>query len=1150
MDDTREVKGTIETMGIMGILAKILVFIVLMLAASCTHDTWDFYNDVRQQRVDRSKLIADTVLLCGTHSICNQSAIPFPVLSETEQEIFNCAPCKCDVDCWSRGDCCIDLPYLYFTSSCQSTQLIFNGSNVQISSEFSFEMIASCPETDPEIEMKEDCDGFINDGSFLDYDLHAPVTSVITHITYRNKYCASCHGDHDFIRWDRFAECETTFDVNTISTINEFKHALSYYNCSLVHVFPSSPPHIPNKKCVSNYDNHVISTCNKTGLWTDYDPSIEWACINFKPNGVIFKDFRNIFCYMCNPSIATVHHNVIVDRCNMTGEWKLYDKSLEDGCLNLPSIQRLRPYKNSYCMLCNGREPFSYFLTSRIGNLDFDITTLSNGSIALITFSETSLLNLLGNSETDLVKGMYDFDIGVKTAKSDSDNRKYQNNISPSISVTDNVLSKIRLICGENSVCISNDPGRYSNYTDISHTEVYSTFSESPCDLCDCSENCIYDKTCCVDLILNENPYDCISSEIFSSARDQDRTNDLGILAISTCKNISQPAFIRDMCHQQPFSNLISSLPGIIDGSVIFKNIFCSYCHDFKDNFQPLDITITCSILMEPTMFMFFSSLLRTTLERKCNVRVVATSHDICRAQTLMVSKCNITGEWKNYDQNIENMCEREEQFSVWGLNPLVFEKKYKNIFCFMCNPEISTESVIRHCNVTGNWKVYDPVTEQACEQAPEHIVWYPYKNWFCSRCNEEMYNVKDNTSMTEPGSYFGTVFSPTYRYLFSFKLPSSIDLRKEEIDCSDGIYDSYKMACSKVYCPAGRHLKNGRCVVLLEETKNLRYSITFPLLCISDQVTYAGGLQDLLQNISSTIMNKLLSLESELEIKYSNTWTYKACEEGEMSRHKTIINQFPTIFFHANISIRYTRNRTALERALLGFRKTNFQLQYYGMNLTFRTMQFTMMNESNNTHPCRHTYITKLKKKEKRLEYRLVSDMMACVMVELSKNEYVYKNQTETIMVNNINHIFKRHDFEFQTDGSIRVCRDHINQGTLNHRINISHAFSYQIRSSPSIPSNSRNKRNFCMYVKLSTIAGIAWLFQIIDGLLELSVFSFFVTFANALQGMFIFVSYICNRRVWKLYMDNCCSSKKPKKHQNRVTYDPTQLRNKQTYL
>ena len=78
-----------------------------------------------------------------------------------------------------------------------------------------------------------------------------------------------------------------------------------------------------------------------------------------------------------------------------------------------------------------------------------------------------------------------------------------------------------------------------------------------------------------------------------------------------------------------------------------------------------------------------------------------------------------------------------------------------------------------------------------------------------------------------------------------------------------------------------------------------------------------------------------------------------------------------------------------------------------------------------------------------------------------------------------------------------------------------------HTIKSSPRIGSSRKDRREFFMYLKLCTLTGVSWPLQIIDGFLPLTVFSFFVVFINALQGFYIFVSYACNGRVYKLVME-----------------------------
>lgn len=76
-----------------------------------------------------------------------------------------------------------------------------------------------------------------------------------------------------------------------------------------------------------------------------------------------------------------------------------------------------------------------------------------------------------------------------------------------------------------------------------------------------------------------------------------------------------------------------------------------------------------------------------------------------------------------------------------------------------------------------------------------------------------------------------------------------------------------------------------------------------------------------------------------------------------------------------------------------------------------------------------------------------------------------------------------------------------------------------YKIRNTPRVQCNQTDRHNFIVYVKLFTITGISWIFQIIDSFLPLSAFSFIVSLFNGFQGLFVFLSYICNKRVFNLY-------------------------------
>ncbi|XP_052061290.1 latrophilin receptor-like protein A [Mytilus californianus] len=69
-------------------------------------------------------------------------------------------------------------------------------------------------------------------------------------------------------------------------------------------------------------------------------------------------------------------------------------------------------------------------------------------------------------------------------------------------------------------------------------------------------------------------------------------------------------------------------------------------------------------------------------------------------------------------------------------------------------------------------------------------------------------------------------------------------------------------------------------------------------------------------------------------------------------------------------------------------------------------------------------------------------------------------------------------------------------------------------------------NRLHVAIYLKLFSVTGISWLLQIIDTFLPMSVFSRIVSGLNGLQGIFIFWSFICNKRVFNLYLKSCRSN------------------------
>lgn len=71
-----------------------------------------------------------------------------------------------------------------------------------------------------------------------------------------------------------------------------------------------------------------------------------------------------------------------------------------------------------------------------------------------------------------------------------------------------------------------------------------------------------------------------------------------------------------------------------------------------------------------------------------------------------------------------------------------------------------------------------------------------------------------------------------------------------------------------------------------------------------------------------------------------------------------------------------------------------------------------------------------------------------------------------------------------------------------------------------PAVNSETKHNRNFfAIYAKLSTITGITWIFGFIYFFTKIAVFEYLFIILNASQGVFLFLAFICNKRVLNLY-------------------------------
>lgn len=85
-----------------------------------------------------------------------------------------------------------------------------------------------------------------------------------------------------------------------------------------------------------------------------------------------------------------------------------------------------------------------------------------------------------------------------------------------------------------------------------------------------------------------------------------------------------------------------------------------------------------------------------------------------------------------------------------------------------------------------------------------------------------------------------------------------------------------------------------------------------------------------------------------------------------------------------------------------------------------------------------------------------------------------------------------------------------------------------YRIHTLPNLKKNSTQERNnFLIYAKLSTLTGMAWIFEFAYQFTEIRVFQYMAIVTLCGQGIFIMLSFVCNARVLKLYMSRWCRAR-----------------------
>ena len=717
--------------------------------------------------IDFANLLTQYELVCPTRGDCNILSIGTSGYTSSLYHHLCPRNCECDFRCVTRGNCCPGNIYAYTDQDCVNVQVYPPDDQI------SYHMITTCPSQYSEHNIIKGCESQpINQSNVQ------PVTSYDTSLSYKNRFCAQCHRDENITEWKISVQCPSLYVLNdNFDSFSNLKEEIRKQNCKIL--FDLDDYNLKPINC-QNYQpaSNLVDKCNVTGLWYTGDSDINWACEHY--NGKAFSNFKNVFCYICNPSIISVSSPLTIDKCNISEEWTHFDPLIESACLTQPAIKRLYPYKNVYCLICNGVSSLwplfpNSFSTNKM-KISFDEQLydkerlLSYLTIGVNFYGENKISDL-----AEFIENMYEGAIMnnsfyVETLKG----------IAKTSEQMDKQFDDYISICGKHQTC------NLSSYN-----ESFYGLSNPVCrgtSGCSCKENCVESGTCCVDFILKNRPYSCYNKSTilhFTPGTNLEKGLELEEdnipchTLIDKCTNQQNTTVGLTKDHLK----LLSVLPVRYNGQIAYRNISYLLCNVEEAQNIRIDISVKCGSFFEKSLITWQTMLPtlnnatkqfcagtfigRTRDEEVHNIHweyvrkqprtklgsdlealnipsSILTDDDYRIGNATEFTSCNQTGKWSARDVDVLSVCENSEHlgpsFPGYRINGLL----YKNYACYICNPEIdesefTKDDVISTCNETGLVDLNEVQLneiEVLCQETEPHTRWLPFKNYYCSRCN------------------------------------------------------------------------------------------------------------------------------------------------------------------------------------------------------------------------------------------------------------------------------------------------------------------------------------------------------------------------------------------------------------------------------
>ena len=284
---------------------------------------------------------------------------------------------------------------------------------------------------------------------------------------------------------------------------------------------------------------------------------------------------------------------------------------------------------------------------------------------------------------------------------------------------TNDALCQYYRFCGQQS-CETNG----TSCQELTYNSLLSV-----CPSCDCKVTCIKYGNCCPHILLSLPKRTCEHSGVLNQHNSfryvtqfADVTTDLYKVVKECPVSSSTDCQLKCLADRNMTAKMTALTVTSYDTLMTYDSIYCSEYYNDSKNVEQWYLDFDC---MKTTDFNFLNSLEDiANLADRNNCSILA-KHDSfaerCKLYPeVVISKCNQTGSLMTENKVVERACLSIDQ--PFGM--------FRNIFCYICNPPIGHIDVISSC-LTNDSKEASLCTSMPFDQST-----YPYKNIHCYRCN------------------------------------------------------------------------------------------------------------------------------------------------------------------------------------------------------------------------------------------------------------------------------------------------------------------------------------------------------------------------------------------------------------------------------